>query len=131
MVIDNYYKKVIPFINKSRAPPPVMPKSYRGPDLTIPEPSSLPSQPSPPVRSQQYRPQQQYQQPSPTPQQYPNNQPGYQQQRSPGVYRHAQYNSPIQMYSHGNAEDALRTQSGGALTGISGYVFLSLSRFCS
>lgn len=97
-----------------------MPKSYRGPELSMPEPSADYGQPSPPARSQQFQPQQVYQQTSP--QYYSNNPASYQQQpqRSPGAYRHAQYNSPIQMYSQNNAEDALRLQSGGAVTGISG-----------
>ncbi|KAK3090073.1 hypothetical protein FSP39_008954 [Pinctada imbricata] len=79
---------------KNRAPPPVMPKSYRGPDLGNAEDYSAPvvSHPAPAQRG-----------------------------TGTGVYKHAQYNSPIQVYSQQNAEDAFRIQSGGAVTGVTGY----------
>lgn len=37
-----------------------------------------------------------------------------------GAYKHIQYNNPINVYSKQNAEDALRTQSQGAVTAVSG-----------
>ena len=39
-----------------------------------------------------------------------------------GVYKHAQYNSPLRMYSDENAKDALNLQTGGdvEIAGVSG-----------
>ena len=95
-----------------------MPKSYRGPELGNPEDYSAPVVAQPRVVSQQSPPMRQQQRimaphtpPAPP-----------QRAHAPetGVYKHAQYNSPMQVYSKQNAEDAFRIQSGGTVTGVSG-----------
>lgn len=35
-----------------------------------------------------------------------------------GVYAHAQYNSPLQMYSNDKVQEAFSGQSGGQVTGV-------------
>ena len=73
-----------------RQPRNVMPRGYVGPDLDVDE---SPAEEQQPKNSK----------PKPSGPNVPES----------GVYKHAQYNSPLRMYSDNNASDALNTQSGG------------------
>lgn len=81
---------VVFFSSHSRPPPKVMPKGYRGPQVD--EPAEVAYSKPKPAKN--------------PPQQ--------------GPYKHVQYNNPINVYSKENAEDALKTQSQGAVTAVSG-----------
>ena len=80
-----------------------MPRAYAGPTVENEDDQSAEPQPAHIAR------------PKPS-------KPGAPPNPDSGVYKHAQYNSPLRMYSDDNAKDALNLQSGGdvEVAGVSG-----------
>ena len=90
------------YVYRRQQPRQVMPRAYAGPqveadDDVSAEPQRAVSKPKPPT-------------------------PGAPPNPQTGVYKHAQYNSPLRMYSDENAKDALNLQSGEnvEVAGVSG-----------